>query len=891
MLLSFQIYGQTAYFADGFHGGTVGGGGYPDGYTQFIVGELKVHPHWKVNLEIEPGTWDTVQAEYPSSYEAFKSLLGDSAYSRRIDFVNPSVAQSYLLNISGESIIRQFQYGMGKLLQHFPGLKFLTYSPEEPCWTSALPEILRSLGFKYVVLKNPNTCWGGYSRAHGGELVDWIGPDGTGITAVPRYANEALQPNSTWQTIAFGNAPEYILSSFKNGIRHPVGMTFQDCGWRFGPWLGNGVKQYYTPTEYTTWTNYFENIAVGQTKDTWHLNQEDLQVALVWGSQVLQRIAQEDRTINDGLLQTGKLASMAKVYADATYPDSLLHQVWRNLLVSQHHDVWIVPYNIVPYYHHKSPIDWAGQVKIWTDESEKVLTRLINQSTNALASFTNTDHFERRYIRVYNTQGYKRTGIVSVVLPYWTPRSQGVEVINQAGNIVPAQISINPKTHKKMLLFRAESPSMGYTSYKLTREKAPHSSSKGAHIIRLRNGKYLVETDLYKLILDPAKGGTIESLVARKMDNKEFVDQISHRKLNELRGYFYKEHRFYSSADTAASVSIVENGPLEVRLKIDGKIASSPFTQYLTVAQGSRLIDLDVHVDWNGNQGIGKFDQDDYKDRDRVKAFYNDQYKLHVIFPLNLSHQQVYKNAPFDVMKSHLENTFFDRWDDIKNNIILNWVDVTDSLHRYGLALLTDHTTSYLHGRHHPLGLTIQYSGKALWGRDYRITGPTDVHYAIIPHKGRWDKAGIWEESVQWNQPLLAGFTTPESFHLSPQKSLIHISGGGYEISSAGFDHGDMIVRLFNAAGDQSAHEIAFDCLADSVEMIELNGAIIKKMKTTKDSRHSMIIHLSMPRFGIRTLKLVDVKKPVSGKPGKDFPVTNFENGKSLPEDEKNARK
>jgi alpha-mannosidase len=861
MPLSLRVYGQTAYFADGFHGGTVGGGGYPVGYTQFIVHEIKKHTQWKVNLEIEPGTWDTVEIEHPSYYEAFKSLLSDSSYAGRIDFANPSVAQSYLLNISGESIIRQFQYGMKKLHQHFPQLKFLTYAPEEPCWTSALPEILSSLGFKYIVLKNPNTCWGGYSRAHGGELVNWIGPDGTSIKAVPRYTNEELQPNSTWQTTAFGNSSKYIQSSFQNGIRHPVGMTYQDCGWRFGPWLDNAVKRYYQPTEYVTWSNYFEHIAMQHTNDNWHLDQEDLQVALMWGSQVLQRIAREERKTNNTLLQTGKIASMAKVYANASYPHLILHKVWRNLLVSQHHDVWIVPYNMVPYYRHQSHIDWAEQVKIWANESDTILTQLIDQANNALSSGTiNTGNSGKKYIRVYNTSCYSRTGIVSISLPDDWLSSEGVEIYNQTGNIAPVQITADPDTHQKILLFQADIPPMGYAGYKLTGGNAMNSTTNGAYATKLKNGKYRIETNLYTLILDPAKGGTIESLIAKKMRNRQFIDRLSKRKLNELRGYFYDEHRFYSSTDDSARVSIIENGPIEVRLKIEGHIAASPFTQYLTLAQNQRLIDLSTHVDWKGNPGIGEFEQNNYKANDRVKAFYNDLYKLHVTFPLNLSHQQVYKNAPFDVMKSHLKNTFFNRWDSIKNNIILNWVDVTDSLHQYGLALLTDHTTSYLHGQHHPLGLTIQYSGKGLWGRDYRITGPTDVHYAIIPHQGRWDKAGIWQESDQWNQPLITKFISKRSFQKSPERSLINISGTGYEISSVEFNHKDMVVRFFNVAGNKTLHKITFDCVADSIVMIQLNGEIIKKLSVKKESPHSISVHLSMPRFGIRTLKLVNVK-------------------------------
>ena len=102
--------------------------------------------------------------------------------------------------------------------------------------------MLKSFGYQFAVLKNPDTCWGGYTSAYGGELVNWIGPDGTAILTVPRYACEALQPGSCWQTIAWRNSPEYIQACFEQGIEHPVGMCLQDAGWRGGPWLGRAAN-------------------------------------------------------------------------------------------------------------------------------------------------------------------------------------------------------------------------------------------------------------------------------------------------------------------------------------------------------------------------------------------------------------------------------------------------------------------------------------------------------------------------------------------------------------------------------------------------------------------------------------------------------------------------
>src|SRR5581483_12289807 len=65
--------GQVAYFVDGFHGGVYGH--YPTNYTEFIVDSLARHPGWKINLEIEPETWDSAQKRTPKAYADLQRLL------------------------------------------------------------------------------------------------------------------------------------------------------------------------------------------------------------------------------------------------------------------------------------------------------------------------------------------------------------------------------------------------------------------------------------------------------------------------------------------------------------------------------------------------------------------------------------------------------------------------------------------------------------------------------------------------------------------------------------------------------------------------------------------------------------------------------------------------
>ncbi len=66
------------------------------------------------------------------------------ATSNQVEFTNPTYAQPYCYNISGESIIRQFQYGIAKINKHFPEVDFVTYSVEEPCFTVACHKSLNN---------------------------------------------------------------------------------------------------------------------------------------------------------------------------------------------------------------------------------------------------------------------------------------------------------------------------------------------------------------------------------------------------------------------------------------------------------------------------------------------------------------------------------------------------------------------------------------------------------------------------------------------------------------------------------------------------------------------------------------------------------------------------
>ncbi len=840
-LLGFNslVKAQQAYFIDGYHGGVYGH--YPMGQTSFIVQKLKQYPDWRVNLEIEPESWEVVRQRDPEGYSAFKQMFKDqSVRSGRIEYVNPTYAQSYFFGTSGESVIRQFQYGMRLLRKHFPEAVFTTYSAEEPCFTSCLPMVLKSLGFSYASTKNPNTMWGGYVSAYGGELVNWVGPDGTKLVTVPRYGCEDLQPGSTWQSIAWFNSRDYIGKCLDAGIKHPVGMCIQDAawshGWNKGPWLGQDTAAYYCPTAYKTWRDYIQNCSNGSTGDDWHFSQEDVLCSLMWGTQVMQRLAREIRTAENTIVQAEKMASYAKLYRGEKWPMDSIDEAWRTLMLSQHHDCWIVPYNRL-----NGGKTWAETVTDWTRNTNQKSQRVIDQSLKLMAG-------QRRgnKIRVFNTLAVEREEPVSVEVPSSWKGKDWIAVDNRGGESPTQWIDEGEVTK---LLFRAKVPSTGFATY--TFQESTSRAKATFCFERMHDGRCRLESDLYSLVLSPSKGGAVESLKVRFLQDRELVDWGNGRSFNELRGFFIEKNSFLSSTEQPATIRLMEQGPLLMKVCVQGKIGVHPFVQTIQLAQGEPRIDMHIKIDWMGDVQIGE-PGIEFKTEDPRKSFYDDRYKLLLYFPTEIESPLIYKDAPFDVCKSRLENTFFNRWDSIKHNVIVHWVDKVAGDNSCGLTLFSDHTTSYVHGEDFPLALNVQYAGKGLWGMDYRIDRPTEFSYSILPHQGNWEQCRLWTRSEERNEPLIATLAGDISL---TSASFLSVENDAYELSSMYYEGKSLYVRLFNSLSNDTSRKIAITGTNLSVKLVELDGRTIETLLVHEENGKSYL-DLAIPQFGIRTLKI-----------------------------------
>ncbi len=838
------------YYVDGYHGGIKGH--MPEGAWRDVLTALKNNPDWKICIELEPISWDYVKMNDPDSYDELKEYLNSSSLNTRTEIVSGSYAQPYCWVIGGESNIRHLLRGLEIVKKHFPNHVIDTYAVQEPCWTSSLPQILISLGFKRAVLKNPGTAWGGYTRGVNAETINWVGPDGTSIQCVPRYGCEELV--NCWETEAADCKRKFSEKCIENGIEHPVGMFFQDLGWAAEPRISD------QKLEFVTWREYFEKIASKTIMD-WHFSQEDILCTLPWGEKTLHVMAKQVRDAENKIVQAEKLSAMANVFSGFKYPVKKLTEAWDQLLLSQHHDAWICAKT------REGRNNWAWQAGAETWISEELCNRVMDEAIASMnkdgLSGTQADKTSRS-IKVFNTLGGRRKTSAEKHIAL-LPGTRSISVKNHLGREVPFQI-IPTREYKKdgsinacKLVFEAETPSMGFSTYFIEESKELPEFKGLKEVYAEDLGRYIViHSDLYTITIDLEKGGIISGLYDKKM-KREFVDLTNERSFNEYRGYFIEKKNWFSSTDTFAKANILENGPYRVKVEILGRIEDNNFKSSVIVTKSQPRIDFNVKFYFEKETWVGEpWDiEPEKRHTERKKSNHDDSWKLQAVFPTALSPGDLYKNAAFDVCKSKNENTFFSGWDNIKHNIILNWVDLYDKNENAGIAVFSDRTTSYLHGKDHPLGITLGWGWEAgfWWGKS-SLNGIQESSYSILPHQGNWEEAGVSYENINLCEPYQVGITSGKFEASKKEYSAFDIEGKGFEVSAVIFHGEAMLIRIFNAKTFEDDCKVILGCKYETAEIVDLKGECIEKPAFIKEINSQNSINFRMAGFGISTIKL-----------------------------------
>lgn len=281
------------------------------------------------------------------------------------------------------------------------------------------------------------------------------------------------------------------------------------------------------------------------------------------------------------------------------------------------------------------------------------------------------------------------------------------------------------------------------------------------------------------------------------------------------------------------SVSIVEKVPARAavemiwRMQAIGSGPPSTITQRLAVYANHPRIDFETDIEWHEHHQL-----------------------LKVAFPVSVRATE----ATHEIQFGHLRRPTHRNtsWDLARFEVCAHrWVDVSE--HGYGVALLND--CKYGHDVHdNVIRLTCIKSPQAPDARADQ--GRHTFTYALLPHQGPLQDAGVIQAAAELNTPVIARSVDASHGELPPGFTFVHCETEGVVIDTIkpAEDGDGLILRLYESHGAHARAVLAFASPPQYVQAVNL-------LEEAKDSdielRHeSCGLSLSLRPFQIVTLRV-----------------------------------
>ena len=276
--------------------------------------------------------------------------------------------------------------------------------------------------------------------------------------------------------------------------------------------------------------------------------------------------------------------------------------------------------------------------------------------------------------------------------------------------------------------------------------------------------------------------------------------------------HFDVEHMSaFTTLSENAMITLVREGGLETAFKIsldwqlpecrtaDDKARSKhtktvTIESTITLRKGQKWVDITTDVD------------------NTVEDHY-----LQVAFPSGICADTAFAQGQFDVLERSVKLPYSEDYREPPQSEepMNSFIDITDG--KNGLAILNEGMKAYEATdrdqpelrltllRSFPLRIcvTTEMTDYSQVDKSSQCLGKHTFHYAVMPHKGGWEKANLWNAAEQFNLSLVIGQTAPTENGSEPmQKSFLEISDETISVSAVkrSEDGAGWVVRLFNPA-------------------------------------------------------------------------------------------
>lgn len=746
---------------------------------------LERHPAFKVGLDNEAWAYDYLAEHQPAILAEFQGYL--KKYPGRFAIGTATYGQPLSQFIGDESNIRQIAYAIAANRRHF-GVTPPIYLMSEHAMHSQIPQLLAGFGFRGAIMRTHFMMYG-YNPQFDLPIGQWVGADGSRVPTIPTYRNEGakfggITDDNQILTRCPGpgqESPAQTLEKFraKFSAIHPLLATRADDA---------NLRQEGLVKYTDTAPGQYKWILLEQIPQLFPAPKKDMptapndfKVRMPWGY-CGNEIWDGCRRAEMAVLAAERLAAAAFMLGAPEHHEAELQTAWKNLLVTQHHDVQIC--GLLKDSRTYLPLSLAASAAVTKSALGTVAARMAGAAPAQLTVFNPLSWDAPRWVEADVT-----------LPPGWT--KQALHARAGERPVPTAMLSSTKRPdgsiEQARLAFLAEAPPLGFASYSLAPGAGPAATACRTQGLTILNGAWEIRLDPQGGIaaLNDIKTG--RPLLAAGQRHGVFAGVIDGKPL-ESQGKW--------------TIQPPAPGATWVTAREDGTIGAIPYHSTLTVHAESPRLDYRVTFKFD-NQKIGRVSNNK---KETFSPFLHEEKLRFKLFPaLEPAAATGLRDLPFVIAPTP------DKY--VEGNL---WTALADG--KQGVAFFNRGTMGSVREADGGFSLPLAYAMYYVWGTRM-LEGEFTYEFAVYPFAGDWQEAAVHRMAQEYAYAWPLAVTAPGSGELGREIRLFDLAAPRRDVAFSALytENGKVLARLFAHGGGQTAATLK--CLRRPAKLTELDLA------------------------------------------------------------------
>lgn len=759
------------------HGGYILWGPHFKERIKSAISWLDKYPKFKIGLDNESFAYDKYSEIDPEIIDVIRGML--IKYKGRFGIGSSTYGQPLSVFINEESNVRQLVYAIRANLKHL-GVTPSIYAISEHALHSQIPQLIKQAGYKGAIMRTHFMMYG-YNPTYNQPFGWWVGPDGTKIPTIPTYDGEGAEFGITtydnWVLTRWPDQTDQSLEQFVERfktIQPLLASRYDDSVLR----CEKLVEHVEERADYQ-WV-LLEDLPdiYGEPEAEFCPTANEFVVRMPWGycgNKIFNDCREAEITVG-----VAERVNAAAVLAGGQSQQAELEQAWKNLLISQHHDIQIC--------------GLLDDEKMYISKSLEHSHKVLIESMQFISALFKTENSHN--LVVFNPLSWKSTQMVSTEIAL--KRGEGVDGFKVVynGESIPCEVKVLDKRREKItraiVCFAAEVDPLTANCYSIIPADTTYSLDSATSYDQERG---ILTTRDYVIRLN-------ENGICSIRNRETGVEYVNNEKGSLFRG-------IVNGKDCSSQGKWIVNCYLEHAVAVQlGDIGGIAYEFQMIVSNITHRIDCHVTFTHHGEK-IGTA-RNFASFKDNTNGFVHEDKLRFILNPCVAKDAIGIRDLPFLI--SETEDKY------VQGNY---WTAISDG--DIGIAYFNKGAMCSVK-EENGFSIPLEYANEYVWGSRY-LYGKYHHEFSIYPFEGDWKKADLHKKAIEYEYPFVTcKLEGPNDGGYNNSIRFVNISASENVILSALYpEDGSVIARFYEYQGNDGMVYIASD-FAEIRDLVDIMG-------------------------------------------------------------------